>query len=69
MRPKYFSKKLVLNKKTIANLSRKELADVEGGAPTLTNTTWCVGSCFVPIGGGSGCLTVYPEYCVCAFPK
>lgn len=69
MRPKYFSKKLILNKKTIANLSKKEMEIVEGGAPPPTNGTWCDGSCWIIIGGGSGCLTVYPDYCVCHFPN
>lgn len=69
MKPKYFSKKLILNKKTVANLDKREMKNVEGGAPPFTNKTWCDGSCMVPIGGGTGCLTIYPDYCVCEFPR
>ncbi|MCP5045939.1 MAG: hypothetical protein GY940_02135 [bacterium] len=41
MKAKNFSKKLVLNKKTVADLSMKEIKDVYGGAPQLTPYPHC----------------------------
>lgn len=42
MKTKKFEKKLLLNKKTISNLSNGQLSDVKGGRPILnTNDTVC----------------------------
>ncbi len=43
MKPKNFSKKLILNKKTIADLNNKEMKDVVGGVKTRIDCTW--GTC------------------------
>jgi len=69
MKAKDFSKKLILNKKTIANLNKKEMENVEGGEQPITAGTWCDGSCCIVVGGDSGCLTVYPKYCMPHLPN
>lgn len=67
MKPKVFKKTLHLNKNTIVNLSHGEMEHI-GGAPPKTVDTWCEGSCYVPIGDGSGCFS-YPRgfACVCDY--
>ena len=46
MKTKKFEKKLLLNKKTISNLSNGQLSDVKGGVLTL-NTYVTVCSCTI----------------------
>jgi natural product precursor len=41
MKSKNFNKKLMLNKKTVANLGSNEMRDIQGGADTCTCKT-CV---------------------------
>jgi hypothetical protein len=41
MKAKDFSKKLVLNKKTVANLGRKEMKDIYGAEPQYTPIPNC----------------------------
>ena len=41
MRPKRFSKKLSLNKKTVVNLNTGKMNDIRGGRPSEPGT-WCV---------------------------
>jgi len=46
MKPKNFSKKLILNKKTVADLNNKEMKEVVGGFP---NTPPCFTFSYWPI--------------------
>ena len=52
MKTKYLSKKLGLNKRTIAHLSRNEMDTVNGGADHQTDT-FC-----------SNCMTIYDTWCL-----
>jgi hypothetical protein len=63
MKSKNFSKNLILNKKTVADLSNKEIKAVIGGE-IITLNTWCPGSCHP---WPSGCNSIYPKYCVCHY--
>lgn len=47
MKPKKFSKKLNLSKKTIANLTTKGMNDVKGGK-RRTEFTYCWTECLCP---------------------
>lgn len=58
MRPKKLSKKLKLNKKTIAHLNDKQLDVIRGGAPTKGNGKTC-NSCLTYCGDS------IIEPCVC----
>jgi len=49
MKSKTFRKKLLLNKKTIADLNSKQMKDVVGAMPPPTDGTWCKGSCYDPL--------------------
>jgi hypothetical protein len=40
MKPKNFSKRLLLNKKTVANLNQKSMSNVKGGGTGIT-CEWC----------------------------
>jgi natural product precursor len=51
MKPKVFIKKLVLNKKTIADLNNKEMKDVVGGEPSFTYSNRTIVCIFT----GCGC--------------
>ena len=48
MKVKHFSKKLVLNKKTVADLNIDEMNAVQGGFPRFTGVTLCVPTCGEP---------------------
>jgi hypothetical protein len=68
MKPKNFSKKLFLNKKTIADLSNKKMKDVFGGVQTKIDCTYGRNSCEVtgPCASndpGSPCAD--PSRCTC----
>jgi len=45
MKPKNFSKKLTLNKKTIVNLKNGEMNAVQGGVPVSTTKVSIVTNC------------------------
>jgi len=45
MKTKSFSKKLMLNKKTIVNLENGEMNDVQGGVPESTTAVSIVTNC------------------------
>jgi len=47
MKNKTFTKKLVLNKNTIANLGNKEMREILGGELTVDQTI-CVTNCVCP---------------------
>lgn len=57
MKPKTFNTKLVLNKKTVANLDNGEMEDIYGGVPPSLYTD-CQVSC--PTN-----LISYPNCCIC----
>ena len=59
MKPKKFSKNLVLNKKTIVNLTDNMMDEVKGGKPP-TMYTYCLYSCT-----GEPCTTYEKETCGC----
>lgn len=57
MKTKHFSKKLVLNKKTVINLNNREMDDVNGGIGINSGITKCtvIIPCNIP--------TYYEESC------
>ncbi len=67
MKTKKLSKKLVLNKKTIADLNIKKMNDVLGGVPATKNGNTCVGdTCVGDTCVGATCPWTCP-YQIC-FP-
>ena len=70
MKPKYVSKKLTLNKKTITNLNGSEMKDVYGGCyPTHVNSGCPIHTqtCFTC--GPSICQSECPYVCWDPFDK
>lgn len=70
MKTKEFNKVLVLNKKTIANLSKNSMEDVHGGADTAVCFTEgepsCISKCPMSVCGGnplSVCICQFTEVC------
>jgi hypothetical protein len=61
MKTKKFSKKLMLNKKTIANLGNDELSQVRGGRVTVTCPIECQTN--EPRCTAAGCITFVEPYC------
>jgi hypothetical protein len=60
MKTKKLSKKLVLNKKTIANLCNEELSFLKGGRTTATCPLECQTNGFCTL---AGCITVVEPDC------
>jgi len=58
MKTKKLSKRLKINKKTIANLDKNDLDNIRGGGCTYIIISWCdscgVNITMVACGGGSG---------------
>jgi hypothetical protein len=62
MKSKNFNKRLVLNKKTVANLGNNEMRDIQGGFfadPTKSQLTNCIESLI------SDCISCIITCCVC----
>jgi natural product precursor len=57
MSPKQFSRKLILNKKTIANLNNGEMNNVKGGTVPTSGITKC--TVYLPC----NYPTYYPDSC------
>ena len=61
MKTKKFSKKLELNKKTIANLNNEALNSVKGGRVTVTCPDECITN--EPGCTAAGCITIVEPEC------
>jgi len=59
MKPRRFSKELILNKKTIVNLNDVTMKRARAGGPTVPDTeiTYCSCTCF------TNCGSIIPEEC------